>query len=91
MEVFWLNISPVFPGLMQSPSGAIFDQVCCPPHCGILVSPAGPAAVGRWWLLDQLDPLGKANQEEELLWLVFGVCLGPEWVAGDAWYLPPGV
>lgn len=68
-----LNISPVFPGLVQSPSGAVFDKVCCPPRCGTLVSLAGPVVVGRWWLLDQLDPLGKAHQEKELLWLVFDV------------------
>lgn len=70
----WFNISPVF--LVQSPSGVIFDKVCCPPHCGMLVSSGGPAVVGWWWLLDQMDPLGKAHQEEVLLWLVFDVCLG---------------
>lgn len=73
-----LNISPVFPGLVQSPSGAVFDKVCCPPHCGILVSLAGPAGVSQWWLLDHWIHQEKHIQERELPWQFLVSAWGPE-------------
>lgn len=44
----WLNIGPVFPGLVQTHSGVIFNQVSCVSRNGILVSSGGLFVVAAW-------------------------------------------
>lgn len=44
----WLNIGPVFPGLVQTHGGVIFNKVSCVTRKGILVSSGGLFMVAVW-------------------------------------------
>lgn len=72
----WLNIGPVFPGLVQTHSGVIFNQVSrlvlTNIRNGILVSSGGLFV----WLLGPLDRLGSVQQQGGLPRLIGDVFLG---------------